>query len=208
MWIWRIARLIALPLLMILGWQGAVAAAAATTSSPRPAYSGQAIFEGVIFGLGPVADRFSDVWEKPDMTKAQLAQTRVRIRRLEHTLTRRDPGFFASFQAALQSGAPSLVERALARAQRGIDDAAREPAAGATERLNRSTSPTGTIVAAVVVVAQHLVVERQDPTIKIRAKVRGVNPDAPAWPGLRMSVLTRFEKDQLVATIASRLTAH
>jgi hypothetical protein len=78
---------------------------------------GEALFIGLFFGLGPVADLFPEIWKTfhpaQDTVRAALLAERVLVR-----IRLRDPGFFSRFEADLLSGDHLRIERSLDEASR------------------------------------------------------------------------------------------
>jgi SdpC family antimicrobial peptide len=79
---------------------------------------GETIFRGLVFGEGPVAEIFPEVWgrvaaEPPSWTPEQREAARVIKRELITDIKRADPSFFERFHASMRSGQHVRIARAM-----------------------------------------------------------------------------------------------
>lgn len=101
---------------------------ASNISGPTPdsvlrSASGTDIFEGLLFGEGPVSQLFPEFWSTtarqalgfPKMTAAQHALYLASIHTFERDLSKEDPGLFSALKIGMTSGDPTQVQDALNR---------------------------------------------------------------------------------------------
>jgi SdpC family antimicrobial peptide len=79
---------------------------------------GETLFRGLVFGEGAVAQAVPELWsgrsmENPAWTPAQHEEFEAAKSSIVVGMRRADPAFFGRFGAALQSGDPVRIERAL-----------------------------------------------------------------------------------------------
>lgn len=87
---------------------------ASDASGDATSYDGRTLFEGLFFGIGPVADEFPELASAP----AQPPQALVgAVDQVVSRMERLQPRFFDRFAATMTSGDRPAVERELERAQ-------------------------------------------------------------------------------------------
>lgn len=126
--------------------------------------SGEAIFNGLYFGQGVVAERFPEIWQnqavldlKEKMTSADQAKFDAFRSETVSRISAREPSFFKQFAADMQSGNPVQVKSALGRANgqfASLYPEAKTQAMPATSKVTpQCCGPSFCVVAAVVHVA-------------------------------------------------------
>jgi SdpC family antimicrobial peptide len=95
------------------------AAPLAQTAVPRGHQSGEALFNGIFMGTGPVAARLPEVWQGPEALVFREVQRLGRAQQVRREVAAgiraEEPGFFEWFGAEIQSGDHVRVEFALMR---------------------------------------------------------------------------------------------
>lgn len=90
----------------------------------RQQFSSRQYFEGLFFGVGPVAKMTPELWAGHFNHNSTAANMRG-LRYLEARINRHDPAYFATLRADLTSGDPGLVSRAIARTHADLQAVAR-----------------------------------------------------------------------------------
>jgi SdpC family antimicrobial peptide len=84
----------------------------------KQALSGRELYKGMIFGVGPGAAFFDEIWQRPDI-QAQLAkpglmeQRELAAERLAAKINEMEPSFFERFAQDLRSGNHLVIDRLL-----------------------------------------------------------------------------------------------
>lgn len=118
----------------------------AETDEPTLKFSGEEVLRGLVFGEGPVADLFPELWNKQALADAlaqlspedraayhaDMEKMRVQLDDMLTELRTEDAGFLDRFGTALQSGNHVQIERALEEAKTALVAAAGR-AAGLSE---------------------------------------------------------------------------
>lgn len=78
-----------------------------TTS--EPSYTGEALFEAIVFGVGPAAVEVTDLATPVEQTPEALEAIAVIVAEIEVT----EPGYFERLEVGLQSGNIKVVDRTL-----------------------------------------------------------------------------------------------
>jgi len=123
--------------------------------------SGEAIFEGLYFGQGTVAERFPEIWKnqavldlKAKMTAADQAKFESFRSETVSKINTREPDFFKQFASDMQSGNPVRVKSALDHANdqfAALYPEAKTQAMPATSKVTpQCCGPSFCVVAAVV----------------------------------------------------------
>ena len=147
-------------------------------SNAPSAYTGEALFRGVVLGEGEVATRLPELWSA---NEAAAEGTRASNDALVASVAQRDPAFFDAFGAKMQSGDPVQVGQALDRASALIGQPESRP-------------QPGCLYALCDIVVQ---VNRMTAVI--------VHGDAMAFILPRISQKLGLQRDQAVALLADRL---
>jgi SdpC family antimicrobial peptide len=106
-------------------------------SASVPQYTDQQVFEGIVFGHGPVAQAIPEIRAQNMPWSSETQQTASAV---ERAIVRRDPAFMKSFAQELESGDPGRVKKAMARMATLVTQVAYNPAghraldAGATTK--------------------------------------------------------------------------
>lgn len=89
-----------------------------TTS--RPSYDGETLFRGLIFGVGPAASEFPEIWDRAETRCSDPFRTSSGAVRIQETVMARvrvdDPQFFQTFGSQMRSGDHLRVRAALEQA--------------------------------------------------------------------------------------------
>jgi len=134
----------------------------------QQALSGRELYKGMIFGVGPGAAFFDEIWQRPDI-QAQLARPELLAKReqaaerLATKIHEMDPVFFDRFSQDLRSGNHLVIDRLLtetkdrthAAAQAlgkedGVDISANAVAAPGAEPVVYVETAVAVVVAAIV----------------------------------------------------------
>jgi len=118
-------------------------------------YGDKDIVKGVLFGAGPVAKLFPEVWK--DGTA--LAPTDGETGFVDEIVTRieqKDPGFSARFATAVQSGSPVRIAAALGQSKDTVNSTVGEDVAGRLIALPCVTITIFIVLDKVITVTKYL----------------------------------------------------
>lgn len=84
-------------------------------------YSGEELFEGVIFGYGEVAKLFPEMWEESLLNDFTYTDEQVqKIKEIESELKQVDPDFFTKFKEGIQSGDHVVIEETIQKTEESL----------------------------------------------------------------------------------------
>jgi SdpC family antimicrobial peptide len=113
-------RKVVAPLILSLLLTLIVAPDAHARGSRLPKYDGETLFRGLIFGTGPAAKEFPEIWERADMKRFMAAVKRQNQTDPENAraavmnqLRNHDAAFFTDFEAEMQSGDHLRIQKTL-----------------------------------------------------------------------------------------------
>ncbi|NOK01797.1 MULTISPECIES: sporulation delaying protein family toxin [Myxococcus] len=90
---------------------------AAVRVAQNPAQSGQSLFKGMAFGLGPDAHHFDDIWQRPEIKERlgddTLAKREQAAESVIAKMAELDAAFFERFNKDLRSGNHLVVDQLL-----------------------------------------------------------------------------------------------
>ncbi|WP_141618843.1 sporulation delaying protein family toxin [Myxococcus sp. AB036A] len=90
---------------------------AAVRVAQNPAQSGQSLFKGMAFGLGPDAHHFDDIWQRPEIKERlgddTLAKREQAAESVIAKMAQLDAAFFERFNKDLRSGNHLVVDQLL-----------------------------------------------------------------------------------------------
>ncbi|ATY84482.1 hypothetical protein CVV65_05525 [Kyrpidia spormannii] len=75
-------------------------------------YDGKAIFQGVVFGQGPVAQLFPQYWPPTITKQANTPAAKEIVNSLLIQMEKEDPNYFRNLEAAVYSGNPQAIDAA------------------------------------------------------------------------------------------------
>lgn len=91
--------------------------------------TGQELYKGMIFGVGPAAHHFDELWERPEI-KARLvgdellARREMAAERITARIAEMNPAFFEHFSTDLRSGQHLTIDRLLSKTKSATQAAA------------------------------------------------------------------------------------
>lgn len=151
-----------------------------TSTTQQQAQRGQELYKGMIFGIGPAAHYFDDVWERPEIKSrvegADLqAKRELAAERMVTKISEMDPTFFDRFSNDLRSGNHLVIDQLLTDTKKMTQDAANalRKEAGLPEDMDLSDTRNAqagtwfyveTVVAAAIAAVVAVVVTQFDAT--------------------------------------------
>ncbi|WP_342742396.1 sporulation delaying protein family toxin [Stigmatella aurantiaca] len=102
---------------------------ASSPQSQQQPLNGQTLYKGMVFGIGPDAHHFDDIWKRPEI-QAKLegpdveANQSMAAERVIAKIAQMDPAFFDRFARALSSGNHATIDRLLTETKEKTHSAA------------------------------------------------------------------------------------
>jgi SdpC family antimicrobial peptide len=119
-------------------------AARAEAMKIDPTFSARQIFQGIFFGVGPVAAELPEMWNDDSRRllhlegAASMSRFERQISAIEVKVSHSDPSYFRDFAEAMTSGDPALVSDAFERTNRVLGRLSPQAAAAAHKVIDSS----------------------------------------------------------------------
>lgn len=85
-------------------------------------YSGEELFEGVLFGYGEVSELFPEMWENSLLKDFEYTEEQIKeIKNIEKELRSNDPEFFNKFKEGIQSGDHLTIEQTILTTEKALE---------------------------------------------------------------------------------------
>ncbi|MGI6187052.1 MULTISPECIES: sporulation delaying protein family toxin [Bacillales] len=96
------------------------------TQPSKVKYDGETLFRGIIFGQGPVAHLFPEIWTKDLLSKVNQKETKQVIDHLVARMKAKSPSYFAEFERAVYSGDHLKINKAIDKGGQILDQVIKE----------------------------------------------------------------------------------
>ncbi|WP_167815229.1 sporulation delaying protein family toxin [Sporolactobacillus shoreae] len=103
-------------------------------------YSGEELFRGLVFGQGPVAKLFPDIWSSDQIKKANNSTADKVVNLVIKQLKINSPSFFSNFKNIVTSGNPYLIDQKSSEISAEVQQALKDLNAKSTKSTSLSSA--------------------------------------------------------------------